>query len=121
MSYTRDCGQGLFCDEDILKGVLIAPFVGKHVNLTKEQVKRVSQRNRYLIHISGDLYLECKESRMNNECKASVANTSRNAFDYNLNRLAKNNAYISDCKLYAHNFIPKDTEILWPYGRSYKL
>ena len=74
--YDLDLSAGLFCTTMIHKGADIVSFCGGEVINTKIMTDRFKAgKFGYFIKSNKHEILDCYESRMNNECKASCANS----------------------------------------------
>ena len=92
-----DLSEGLFSDEKIPKGTNIVKFIGGEViNIRVLEQRKAAGKFGYFIKINKYEFLDCYQSRMEHECKASCVNSANSKFPIQ-NKTTKKPAY-NNCK-----------------------
>ena len=120
-------GYGLFTSKLIPKITRIITNRGSIISINEynEKVKSGEESGGYTLYLSHDYVLACYKYAMDGTCLASMANTNRNAIEYESNKRAIANAKIvtTSCEAYIVSLCEIDarSEILVPYGNRYKM
>ena len=127
--FTKSVGSGLFTKVQVNTGECIVTFNGENITNDLYKLRTDAGLGGYMIRLTKQNYLDCYTMRMQNKCFASLANSALKCYDKKNNIFAKNNSKLRIYKvkntktwiasLIATKKITANSEILWPYGKSY--